>query len=385
MDYDTLGRLIIINFLTVDWVIQLGPDLVGTIDAPNNGNFVPGVRENIPGDPNSQKVIQSLGLSKGGGIDHPVQQPPRDTEACCFDDGSCLNLPPSECRGADGAPRGPGTACQGDGDDNGIDDACEFDTKCQHCGPGPHWIDTCPAGHDRLPSGVVVGLDTNGDCLVDRNLVMFGPAEVARGAGSPHSIPTEMVAMKLTGGGAVLRAGAGGGVGPGAPLGASFGKIIENGGDSSVGDSSFDIFFELDLGAGLFAYNQTPLSLTAGILCVSPNRIYSHPEGCFPLFDSPIPGEGNFVANLVTANHDPFGDPLCPLPTFNEGFPCIDRQIFDCVGSNAELCRPRVFTSTNGKAEALRCDCFEAIGECGPVLITADGEFFSCDGSCPAD
>ena len=65
----------------------------------------------------------------------------------------------------------------------------------------------------------MLGIDTNGDCLVDRNLVMFGPAEVARAAGIPHQIlPTEMVAMRLSGGGAVLRAGAGGGIGPGAPL-----------------------------------------------------------------------------------------------------------------------------------------------------------------------
>ena len=309
LDYDLEGtQPIEINFASVPWVINLGALLSGTIDAPNDGNFVPGVRENIPGNQNSQKVLQPLGLSKGGGIDHPIQIPPV-LEACCFDDGTCLNLPPSQCRGSDGAPRGPGTACQGDANRNGIDDACEFDTKCEHCGPGFHWIDTCAAGHDRLPSGAVLGIDLTGDCQVDTNLVMFGPAEVARGAGSPHSITTEMVALKLSGGGAVLRAGAGGGIGPGAPLGASPGQIVEDGGDPSLGDSSFDILFELDLGGGVFAYNQVPLTLTASILCVSPNRIYSHPEGCFPLFDSPDPGTGNLVANLVTANHDPFADP----------------------------------------------------------------------------
>ena len=76
LDYDLEGNAPIqINFLGVDWVIQLGAGLVGTVDAPNDGNFVAGVRENLPGDPNSQKLIQSLGLSKGGGIDHPVQLP----------------------------------------------------------------------------------------------------------------------------------------------------------------------------------------------------------------------------------------------------------------------------------------------------------------------
>ncbi|MEE9293718.1 MAG: nidogen-like domain-containing protein [Phycisphaerae bacterium] len=319
-------------------------------------------------------------------LDPPCQT---RSEACCFEDGRCLDLPGDECRGADGAPRGPGSACQGDGDGNGIDDACEFDTKCQHCGPGPHWIDTCPAGHDRLPSGAVVGVDRDGDCIVDMNLVMFGPAEVARGAGSPHSIPTEMVAMKLTGGGVVLRAGYGGGIGPGAPLGPSLGSIIEDGGDPSLGDSSFDILFELDLGGGLFAYNQVPLSLTASIECVSPNRIYSHPRGCFPLFDSPIPGVGRFVANLVTADHDPFGDPLCPLPTFDPLLSCLQRQIFDCVGSDRELCLPRVFTNSPGGADrggiavAVLCDCFDDGGECGPVALSSDGGTLSCTGTCP--
>ena len=54
-----------INFGGVNWVVVVNPALA--IIAPNSGNFVPGVRENIPGDPNSQKLIQSLGLSKGEG------------------------------------------------------------------------------------------------------------------------------------------------------------------------------------------------------------------------------------------------------------------------------------------------------------------------------
>ena len=37
-------------------------------------------------------------------------------EACCFEDFSCQNLPPDQCRGSDGVPRGPGTACLGSAD-----------------------------------------------------------------------------------------------------------------------------------------------------------------------------------------------------------------------------------------------------------------------------
>ena len=80
---------------------------------------------------------------------------------------------------------------------------------------------------------------------------------------------------------------------------------------------------------------------------------------------------------------DPDCEALCPLPTFDPLLSCLDRQILDCVGSDLELCLPRVFTNTDGTAEALRCDCFDDTGECGPVQISPDGDIFSCAGSCP--
>ncbi|MDO8629490.1 MAG: hypothetical protein Q7R41_03265, partial [Phycisphaerales bacterium] len=39
---------LVVNFTGADWVINLGPLLVGTIAAPNDGNFVPGVQEPAP-------------------------------------------------------------------------------------------------------------------------------------------------------------------------------------------------------------------------------------------------------------------------------------------------------------------------------------------------
>ena len=80
---------------------------------------------------------------------------------------------------------------------------------CENCGPGPHWLDTCPAGMDVFPSKSVLGLDTTLDCIVDTNLVFFGSVSVARGAGSPHSIQTELVSMNLTNGPISFIAGAG--------------------------------------------------------------------------------------------------------------------------------------------------------------------------------
>ncbi len=125
-----------------------------------------------------------------------------------------------------------------------------FDQKCQHCGPGPHWIDTCPAGTDNMPTGAVVGIDTTFDCLADTNLILFGPAVVDRAAGVPHDItPTEIISMVLAGGGATMRGGAGQGVGPlGALLQASFGQIVEQNANPLFGDSSFGVFVEIELG-----------------------------------------------------------------------------------------------------------------------------------------
>ena len=48
-------------------------------------------------------------------------------EACCLDGGlTCVMLPPWDCTAMNGIPAGPGTNCLGDGNNNGIDDACEF-------------------------------------------------------------------------------------------------------------------------------------------------------------------------------------------------------------------------------------------------------------------
>ena len=46
--------------------------------------------------------------------------------ACCLSDGSCVTATPSECTAQDGNYQGPGTACRGDADSDGVDDACEL-------------------------------------------------------------------------------------------------------------------------------------------------------------------------------------------------------------------------------------------------------------------
>ncbi|MFQ5590634.1 MAG: hypothetical protein ACE5HE_05695, partial [Phycisphaerae bacterium] len=66
--------------------------------------------------------------------------------ACCFTDGSCQDLDPLCCENAGGTAQGPGSACLGDGNGNGVDDACDV---------------LCPLGDDWC-----VALQTT-DCLAN--------------------------------------------------------------------------------------------------------------------------------------------------------------------------------------------------------------------------
>ncbi len=51
---------------------------------------------------------------------------PEPLPACCLLDGSCALIPPTACQESDGTPLEPGSTCEGDCNENGIDDACEI-------------------------------------------------------------------------------------------------------------------------------------------------------------------------------------------------------------------------------------------------------------------
>lgn len=51
-------------------------------------------------------------------------------QACCLTAGGCSDLTPFDCDEAAGYPMGDGTACLGDGNLNGLDDACEATGGC---------------------------------------------------------------------------------------------------------------------------------------------------------------------------------------------------------------------------------------------------------------
>ncbi len=271
------------------------------------------------------------------------------TEACCVEGGArCVDTDPSSCvEQFDGLPLGQGTLCEGDSDNDNVDDACQQDEPCEDCGPGDHWIDECAAGLDNLATGALVGLDTDFDCQMDTNLILHGPALIRRSGplddsvqypglapddGHLEVLDTEMLSMQLAGGGVILRAGQGHSIGD--PIRPTLGAISEQG-DPSNADSFFDVFFEIEISAGNFVYNRSPLRVQSKITCVPPGNNYFHPVGCIPLFKTPFPDASEPVANLVTASHDPFVG--CGSDATG---PCA--QPHDTPYCNDELCCSRV-------------------------------------------
>jgi hypothetical protein len=75
------------------------------------------------------------------------------------------------------------------------------------CGPGPHWVDNCPAGIDILQSSYDMAIRVVGDGTFLFNGT--GPVWVWRAQGVPHTIAPTEINFRLTGGGITLTAGDG--------------------------------------------------------------------------------------------------------------------------------------------------------------------------------
>jgi hypothetical protein len=191
---------------------------------------------------------------------------------------------------------------------------------CSECGPGDHWVDTCLEGEDQIANTqALVGIDLDLDCVADLNLVLGPCGEpdhlliISRSDPRDDSqnfpglrpvdghldvIDTEIISMCLTGGGFTLRAG----MGQGGVISPALGAIVELVAHSERAESFFDVFFVVETPMGSL-YNQTPVRVEAIIECVPPQAKYIKPTGCYPLYTSPIPGQGMHVANLVEAEH----------------------------------------------------------------------------------
>lgn len=185
----------------------------------------------------------------------------------------------------------------------------------QACGPGPHWIDTCPSGNVFAPTASgLIGIDLNDDCMEDSGFNLGGPMTISRSAGVPHTIvPTEIVALSLTdgsAGGVTLTAGQS--LTPGGVLlNPSLGQIFELA-DTTTGDSFFNVFFEVFLPGTGFVYNQIPVTFEAAITQVPPPNDYISPISCTPLFTAPVGGVYSEV-NLIRARFS-LGDETVSVP-----------------------------------------------------------------------
>jgi len=180
-------------------------------------------------------------------------------------------------------------------------------------GSGPHWIDTLPAGLDIYSSSTAyVELDLDLDGTPDSGFGLVGATTIARSDPSDDSmnypglrsldghfdvIDTEIASMNLTSGGVTLIAGAG--FGQSGVLPASLGAIAEQPGDPTLGDSFFDVYLELDLGGGNYAYNQMPIPIRISTVIDGIPAIATYDSGpvLVALHDS-FQG-GNRVANLT--------------------------------------------------------------------------------------
>ena len=323
----------------------------------------------------------------------------------------CDQAPFPECLGE--CP--PGTACTPDPTGG----ACICSTvgePCVQCGPGPHFIDACgpfpPVGSDLVSdNSAIVGIDLDFDCVQDVSLVLgpcplpqellhiaktLGPLDdsanypgVSPVDGHPTGpgldvIDTEIVEMCLTNGAFTLIAGAGA---PSTlPLLSSVGTVVEDWTtpDATIGDSFFEVFFEVRGIPGGPVYNQSPILVESRIDCLPPKASYNHPPGlCLPLTtegtciggihdgnpcigDVDCPPDGVCVgqlvlANLVGANHS-VNQPVCSDALFPE---CLG----DCPAG--QVCATNPFTG--------QCFCMPPAPPC------EQGEFPECLGECPPD
>lgn len=186
------------------------------------------------------------------------------------------------------------------------------------CGSGPHWIDTCGGGDDNFSgtAGVhtieIFGIGTftsslaqQGDFIVSRSDPLDDSLQfpgLRPTDGHFDVIDTEIVQLTLSSGGITMTVGS-----PFNPvLTPTLGTIAEDPGNSSLGNSFFDVFFELDLGGGFLVYNQTAVRMESTIPGVPPDLgLFPHVflGGPIALFDDPL--AGNQVGLLFEATHLP--------------------------------------------------------------------------------
>ncbi len=183
------------------------------------------------------------------------------------------------------------------------------------CGPGPHWVDSCPGGTYAFPTvtnvNAVLDLDWDGTLETGPVLLQFiGSTTIFLGPGSPHSLASEVVSINETGPfGSILRAGDGvGNLASDGPL-YSPGLITEQGGNPAFADSFFDVFFEIELSPIRSMRNLQPMQVR-GCLTQAPPDYGALGGPCAPAYDV-----GNYPILLYDSRNPAIlRGQLLPLP-----------------------------------------------------------------------
>lgn len=221
------------------------------------------------------------------------------------------------------------------------------------CGPGDHWMDSCPGGQDNLTNCLATGsVDITLDCQTDVTLPGEGSALVERADPSDDSqnypgtrpvdghldvIDTEILSLSLTGSSFTIVAGEG--QGQGGVLPPSPGVIAEDPSDPSLGESFFDCYFEAYI-YGMYLYNHDPIRLQATIDRFPPSGQTYTFTGCVPAYDSPNPGQGNLVGNITSIEFT-IGEQAA-VPALSEWGMLIMGLLFLAVGTMAVVRRNEV-------------------------------------------
>jgi|GEM_PF-6747566 len=293
----------------------------------------------------------------------------------------------------------------------------QADVPCSKCGPGDHWIDSCPGttagGHDVIPTSVVeVGFHLGSDCPTPSALtrvVFSGGFTVARSwphddsgrfcdcpdgtceggecVGGSHDgqpcitdghcnvIDAEIIEMVLTGpDGMTLTAGAG--LGHVGQLPQSLGSILENSPDASVGAASFKVFFEIDDGMDdpNYYYNHAPFIVKADITCVPPAVALQADDSCVALYDTPV-AMGRAMQNgtviAPTTDYTPYHHFFTPEPEAC----CLPDG--SCEFWNALACE-----SVGGEPQGAGSQCGGLQACCGEILAPEHFECYIADATC---
>jgi hypothetical protein len=186
------------------------------------------------------------------------------------------------------------------------------------CGPGPNWVQTCPAGFDVFDSRALHTVDLFGVGIF--TFTVSGPVTVQRGtpvfSAGAWNIPTELVSMSLTGGGLTMVAGDGvPGLSNSGPR-YSPGQITDIGG--GLANSFFDVFIEISgppLGTQIL-HNTTQCHMTVTISFVIPyGSTYLCNNAPVLLFNQ----AGQPVGQILAATHTPIPEPA-PTWLLGSGF-----------------------------------------------------------------